>query len=163
LESKAGTGLMNRHAVDLGIDLKRLRALCDPNGGDYMRMWTTVLVSNGANVGPRSVGDKYVDTGQNFDAFYFLGPRDVQDFFGSSGATLTAGIQGYFARKFSSDPDFRDYFSMPGIAWQRAQPSTPIAPRQNELRDAWEGMRYEFLRFYAVRASVNFSLGSHDE
>ncbi len=24
-------------------------------------------------------------------------------------------------------------------------------------------MRYDFLRYYAVRASVNFSLGSHDE
>src|ERR1700722_9524559 len=51
LESKAGTGLMNRHADELDIDLKRLRALCDPEGGDYMRMWTAVLVGNDQTVG----------------------------------------------------------------------------------------------------------------
>ncbi len=163
LESKAGTGLMNRHAEQLNIDLARLRSLSDPNGGDYMRMWTTVLVSNAQKTGARDVGAPYVNTGQFFDAFYFIGPRDVQDFFGTDAVTLTAGIQDYFARKFAADPDFHDYFSVAGIAWQRAQANAAISSAQQLLRDNWQGMRHDFLRYYAVRASVNFSLGSHDE
>ena len=163
LESKAGTGLMNRHAKQLNIDLARLRSLGDPNGGDYMRMWTTVLVSNAQKTGTRDVGAPYINTGQFFDAFYFIGPRDVQNFFGTDGVTLTAGIQDYFARKFAADPDFHDYFSVAGIAWQRAQANAAISSAQQHLRDSWEGMRHDFLRYYAVRASVNFSLGSHDE
>lgn len=53
LESKAGTGLMERHASQLGLDLDKLRKLSNspggtrvPSGGDYMRMWTKVLVEN---------------------------------------------------------------------------------------------------------------------
>lgn len=163
LESKAGTGLMNKHAKELKIPLNELRAVSAPIGGDYMRMWTTVLVKNRQDVGKRHVGAKYIDTGQSFDAFYFVGPRDVQEFFGGSSHSLTAGIQDYFARKFATDSDFRDYFSVPDIKWQRAEANKPGGTEQQDRRDVWEGMRYDFLRYYSVRASANFSLGSHDE
>jgi len=163
LESKAGTGLMNRHAEDLHIDLARLRSFSDPNGGDYMRMWTTVLVTNDEHIGPRVVTRDYADTGQFFDAFYFIGPRDVQEFFGTDGATLTAGIQEYFSRKFATDPDFRDHFSVAGISWAQTQANSADMAAQQKLREDWENIRFNFLRYYAVRASVNFSLGSHDE
>ncbi len=163
LESKAGTGLINRHAKDLGIDLAQLQSLSAPNGGDYMRMWTTVLVTNDEHVGPRTVTKAYANTGQFFDAFYFIGPRDVQEFFGTDGVTLTAGIQEYFSRKFAMDPDFRDHFSVAGVSWAQTQANSAGAAQQQKLREDWENIRFDFLRYYALRASVNFSLGSHDE
>ena len=89
LESKAGTGLINQHAESLGIDLERLEKLDMPIGGDYMRMWTTVLVENESQVGLRTIENKNLyNTGQFFDAFYFIGPRDVQSFFLSEGKRL---------------------------------------------------------------------------
>jgi|SRR5580704_6361202 hypothetical protein len=143
LESKGGAGLIDEHAKYLGIDLDRLKRLTGlPFGGDYMRMWTTVLVKNGDKVGERPVPLELANTGQNFDAFYFIGPRDVQSFFLAEGDTLTAGIQAYFARKFATDFDFRQAFS---------------------ALDKWSQLRNDFLRYYSLRASVNFSLGSHDE
>ncbi|WP_448192063.1 YybH family protein [Azospirillum sp. sgz301742] len=158
LESKAGTGLINRHAKELGIDLAELLATSRPHGGDYMRMWTSVLVGNGERVGNRRIANPgLLNSGQYFDAFYFIGPRDVQSFFLGEGKTLTAGIQAYFARKDANDPDVRDDFSVPGITWGGAAAGT------GEARDEWERRRIEFLRYYSVRASVNYSLGSHDE
>jgi hypothetical protein len=134
LESKAGTGLINRHADGLKINLAKLLSKSAPGGGEYMRMWTKVLVEDGTD-----------NLGGNFDAFYFLGPRDVFSFFTQNESlTLTNGIETYFARKFATDASFRDQFS--------------IQPRK-----AWIKQRTEFLRFYSLRASANFSLGSHDE
>ena len=149
LESKAGKGLLDQHARALNIDLEELERLAPPGGGDYMRMWTKILVE-----------DDDGNVGRNFDAFYFLGPRDVFSFFTESGAqNLTAGIQAYFARKISTDAAFRDVFSIPNIAWgdldQRATTPGP--------RDKWSQLRLAFQRFYGLRASANFSLGSHDE
>lgn len=139
LESKEGTGLIMQHAEKLKIsktELTRLRKLHPPEGGNYMRMWTKVLVE-----------DEEKDSrhlGRNFDAFYFLGPSDVRDFFTSGGAlTVTAGIEEYFARKFTMDPDFHRFYSTRG--------------------SKWETQRKHFFRFYSVRASANFSLGCHDE
>lgn len=149
LESKAGTGLINMHAHRHNIDLAMLESQSSPSGGDYMRMWTKVLVEDGS-----------INLGAHFDAFYFLGPRDVYSFFSSNESiNLTAGIDGYFARKFATDSDFRDQFSDPQIVWglPPANPSTP------NPRDAWTKLRTNFLRFYGLRASANFSLGSHDE
>lgn len=163
LESKAGMGLMTQHAKDLGIDLSDLVNYSQPIGGDYMRMWTTVLVKNDTLIGNRRVEASYVNSGQYFDAFYFIGPRDVHSFFTDSGNTLTAGIQQYFSRKFAVDSDFRDYFSISGIEWQALLPGQVLSETQQKLRDDWENMRSDFFRFYAVKASVNFSLGSHDE
>jgi hypothetical protein len=51
-----------------------------------MRMWTTVLVENGNKVGYRAIPDGLINTGQFFDAFCFVGPRDVQSFFLAEGA-----------------------------------------------------------------------------
>jgi hypothetical protein len=149
LESKAGTGLLNTHANKLGIDLAALLKKSTPGGGDYMRMWTKVLVEDSAG-----------NLGRNFDAFYFLGPRDVFSFFSQGETlTLTAGIEAYFASKFASDASFCDTFSIPGITWGNL-PNSPPVPNP---RDVWTQQRVDFLRFYGLRASANFSLGSHDE
>jgi hypothetical protein len=152
LESKAGKGLLDQHAKDLelDIDLTQLQSVAPPGGGDYMRMWTKVLVEH----------DEDGKLGRNFDAYYFLGPRDVFSFFTENGSqSMTAGIQAYFARKISTDAAFRDYFSIPDIAWGDID-EAKSAP---ELRTKWSELRRDFLRFYGLRASANFSLGSHDE
>ncbi len=149
LESKAGAGLLDRHARDLGIDLPQLLKRSAPGGADYLRMWTRVLVEDGGQ-----------NLGRNFDAFYFIGPRDMTEFFTSAGdPTLTAGIEAYFARKFASDTTLRDAFSVPGIEWGHL----PADAQGLKDRSAWTIKRKEFLRFYGLRASANFSLGSHDE
>jgi hypothetical protein len=149
LESKAGNGLFDQHARKLGIDLAKLLKEGSPGGGDYMRMWTKVLVEDGQD-----------NLGRNFDAFYFLGPRDVFSFFSQDETlTLTSGIEAYFARKFAADASFCDTFSIPGITWG-AVPKTAPNP---DPRTTWTRQRTDFLRFYGLRASANFSLGSHDE
>jgi hypothetical protein len=164
MESKAGTGLMNRHAERLNIDLDALLARSGyPRGGDYMRMWTKVLVENGEHVGRRRVPANLVDTGQFFDAYYFIGPSDVQAMFLSSGETLTSGIHEYFARKFAHESDFCDDYSIAGIDWRRLEEKEQRTADQIELRDGWQMLRNDFFRFYALRASANYSLGCHDE
>ncbi|MFA4973022.1 MAG: hypothetical protein WC683_10430 [bacterium] len=151
MESKEGFGLIDRYAKELGIDLQALRSQAEPSGGDYMRMWTRILVEDDAG-----------NTAEKFDAFYFIGPSDVHGFFlRDSPATLTAGIEQYFARKHATDPDFRDYFSVAGeLNWGR---DGKHSPEENKRREQWEEWRKSFFRFYALRASVNYSLGSHDE
>jgi hypothetical protein len=163
LESKAGTGLIDAHAAYYGIDLGKLKAWASPFGGDYMRMWTTVLVENETKVGERDIDTKLINSGQFFDAFYFIGPRDVQSFFMNEGDTLTAGIQAYFARKFATDPDFRAAYSEAGVDWSDLGTRTPVNEHEYRARDLWAQKRKDFLRYYSLRASANFSLGSHDE
>ncbi|HXZ86536.1 MAG TPA: hypothetical protein VEI82_13720 [Myxococcota bacterium] len=163
LESKAGTGLMEMHARRLKIDLAKLRGYEDPFGGDYMRMWTTLLVANDERVGALKVAAELKDTGQFFDAFYFVGPRDVHSFFVRPEETLTAGVQSYFSRKFATDPDFRDQYSIAGICWHKRKQGEALHSAEQDGRDEWKLMRIEFLRYYVLRASANFSLGSHDE
>jgi hypothetical protein len=149
LESKAGAGLINEHARALNIDLEKLRSQSAPLGGDYMRMWTKVLVEDEAG-----------NLGGHFDAFYFLGPRDVYSFFShGESLTMTAGIDAYFARKFATDAAFRDEYSIPDIDWGAPPKTTPASDPRKE----WMKKRINFLRFYGLRASINFSLGSHDE
>lgn len=145
LESKAGTGLLVAHAKRLNIDLEQLRKHGnEPTGGDYLRMWTKVLVE----------GEGLIQ-GRNFDAFYFLGPRDVHSFFLSNGdTTLTAGIFSYFARKHATDFDFRMEFSAD-------LPDSTGGPTVDN--EKWIRRRREFLRFYGLRASAAFSLGCRDE
>jgi hypothetical protein len=83
-------------------------------------MWTKVLVEDGAD-----------NLARNFDAFYFLGPRDVFSFFTENGSqSMTAGIQSYFARKISTDAAFRDYFSIPDIAWGDSMKHGPHLNRE---------------------------------
>ena len=163
LESKEGTGLIRRHAERLWGDEAegRLAALPRARGGDYMRMWTRVLVEDNIDDG--------MHLGRSFDAYYFLGRTDVQHFFSLGGATTsTAGIEEYFARKYAMDPDFRDTYSVPGIEWDPTWERDPQMAiyemnEQRELRDGWEQTRKWFFRFYSIRASANFSLGCHDE
>ena len=164
MESRAGTGLMNMHASRLGIDIEALvRDHGPPGGGDYMRMWTKVLAENGEQVGRHAVDPRLADTGQYFDAYYFIGPTDVQKMFLGEGETLTAGISEYFARKTAVDPDFCDYYSVSGIAWEPLVPGAVMDAGQARLRNEWQRRRNDFLRFYLFRAGANYSLGCHDE
>lgn len=135
LESKQGTGMFQRHAKTLGldIDVEKLMEEYPLSGGDYMRMWTQVLVE-----------DEEQNKGQKFDAYYFIGPSDARKFFleGRDG-NINSAIESYFASKFSTDRDFRDFYEKSNKGWQQA--------------------RDEFCRFYTLRASANFSKGCHDE
>ncbi|MEV6520918.1 hypothetical protein AB0M43_03135 [Longispora sp. NPDC051575] len=136
LESAEGRTTLARHAADLGLDLAELLAATSPKGGDYMRMWTRVLVE-----------DDGEQLGARFDAMHLLGPSDVRDFFlrGAPGPLIGA-IEEYFARRYALDPDFRaDFEAVP-----------PTDPQ-------WEARRTAFVRYYAIRAGAAYSLGSHDE
>jgi hypothetical protein len=172
LESKEGTGMMDEHAKSCNLDLTKLRAASQPSGGDYMRMWTKVLVEDQDLYNfddSRSAQPALKNTGQHFDGFYFIGPHDVYDFFlQESSFNLTTAIEGHFASKFATNPDFRDNYSLAGLVWRNGwQNDTALTAAEKEsqatLRVQWKEMRRQYLRFYALRASVNFSLGSHDE
>lgn len=160
---------MEVHAKACETDLAKLRELSHPTGGDYMRMWTKVLVEDQVYDEFKSLPDKLKNSGQHFDAYYFLGPKDVSDFFSKSGATtLTAGIEAHFARRFATDSDFRDNYSIGGIVWRKGWQQDPAMKSderiaQTRLRAQWADLRRQYVRFYALRASINFSLGSHDE
>lgn len=153
MESKEGTGLMNLHAAELSretgqeIDIEELFRTTPPTGGDYMRMWTRILVEDDAG-----------NLGRRWDAFYFQGPSDVRDFFTEGGSrTWTAGVEEYFSRKLSMNREFNEYFEPPfhDAAGDRLE-------GKRERRE-WQRRRDDFFRYYTVRAGVNFSLGSHDE
>lgn len=132
LESKEGAGLLRRHAVDLGISLDHLDSLPPPRGGDYMRMWTKVLVE-----------DDREQAGWHFDAYYFLSPSDTSAFFDAEGPTdATEAVETYFARKYTTDLDFKTSFD--GEA-------------------DWESLRKDFVRFYTFRSGAAYSSGCHDE
>lgn len=167
MESKGGSGLMHRHAKELwakelgeeGAE-KKLNELVKQSpakDGDYMRMWTKVLVEDNEQ------GDKE-NLGNFFDGFYFLAPSDVRAYFLNSDAgDLTSSIQNYFSRKFATDADFRDYYSLKGINWGAYSKENPRPDSEKLAIKEWEKRRIEFFRFYSLRASVNYSLGSHDE
>jgi hypothetical protein len=162
MESRLGTGLMNTHAERLGIDLPALIAETSmPSGGDYMRMWTKVLVENDTEVGRAHLSAELANSGQFFDAYYFLGPQDMYSFFRKGDESLTAAIESYFARRVESDPEFRAAYSGGLVDWTRPEADLDDAGRQ--ARDNWRLMRGAFLRFYMFRAGINYSLGSHDE
>ena len=76
--------------------------------------------------------------------------------------------EGHFADEFATDADFRDSYSLSGLVWRLgwqddASLSAADKLTQLNLRRQWRELRRQYLRFYALRASVNFSLGSHDE
>jgi hypothetical protein len=162
MESKAGTGLMHRHALNIwGADgEKRLNELIKNSpaaDGDYMRMWTKVLVEDQEEA-PRK------NLGYNFDGFYFLAPTDVKAYFLSSdNGDLTSSITNYFARKYAIDADFRDYYSVKGIEWGAYGKDHPRPAAENKLIQEWEKKRKDFFRFYTLKAGMNYSLGGHDE
>ena len=152
MESKEGTGLMNLHAAELSrergeeIDVDALFRASPPTGGDYMRMWTRILVEDGgANLGGR------------WDVVYFIGPTDVGGFFTESGArTLSAGVEEYFSRKISMNREFHDAYTPPFHV------DGTLLKGEAETKE-WRRRREDFFRYYTVRAGVNFSLGAHDE
>jgi hypothetical protein len=157
LESKEGFGLLDEHARNLKKDLK---SLPKPGGGDYMRMWTQVLVVTGEPTPSEPKPNPQLqNTGLDFAGYYFVGPSDAHAFFGAGKShSLGAGIEEYFARKHSTDIEFREKFGVPGLV-------DGAAPQEGDdkLRKEWEAKRNAFVLFYSLRASANFSLGSHDE
>jgi len=159
MESKSGAGLMNRHANQLDVSLPST----PPSGGDYMRMWCKVLIEESLPKLVSKVPSSGPHFGSKFDAFYFLGPSDVHHFFTQGQSVqLTDTIEKYFAQRFAIDCDFRDIYSEhPTLEW--GKPAGEQSAAEQAARDTWELRRKEFVRFYALRAGVNYSLGSHDE
>ncbi|MDX2599460.1 hypothetical protein PV379_21605 [Streptomyces caniscabiei] len=181
LESKEGTGLVERHIEELARETGRplkLRDLMDavhPSGGDYMRMWTRVLAEDhyltdpgphgrhGRPGEPGRPSRRKLHLGGLFDAFYFLGPDDVHGFFradAGGGGALVAAVEAYFARKYAIDPDFwTDFGTVSGPDGDRR----PLDLTDPDDAKVWEARRKEFVRFYTVRAGGSYSLGCHDE
>ncbi len=150
LESKQGTGLIHRLAREAGVSEERLAYLKEkfpPKDGDYMRMWTRVLVEDdGQNLGGR------------FAAYYFLSPNDVRHFFDVNQTnTLTAAVEEYFARQYTINQDFHAYFSEPFC-----DSAGKLIPEEQWPME-WHHIRLDFFRFYSVRGSAGYSKGSHDE
>jgi hypothetical protein len=175
MESKGGKGLMHRHAKELWRNEKdknghvigdlgseeKLKKLTPAKDGDYMRMWTKILVEDD------EIEDKK-NLGYHFDGFYFLSPSDVRAFFlNSDTGDLTSSIQNYFSRKFAFDSEFRDFFSIEGLDWDNKNDKNNTSATNSEVRQnllkQWDRKRLDFFKFYSLKASVNFSSGSHDE
>lgn len=162
MESKAGSGLMHRHALNIwgAKGEKRLNDLVKNSpaaDGDYMRMWTKILVEDDESM-PRK------NAGYNFDGFYFLGPTDVKSYFlNSDDGDITSSVNNYFARKYASDADFRDYYTVNGIQWGAYTKDESRPEAENKLVLEWETKRKDFFRFYSLKAGMNYSLGGHDE
>jgi hypothetical protein len=162
MESKGGYGLIQKHASSLGIDLEALLKHGGPLGGDYMRMWTQILVMDGAK-----------NLGGYFDGYYFLGPDDVAAYFDFASNSGTTAVHRYFASRFCTDAGFRYHFSKTDdVDWGGRAAVAAGKPQPDEARftpdewkplDDWETQRKDFLRFYLLRASGNFSRGCHDE
>jgi hypothetical protein len=96
------------------------------SGADFMYMWTTVLE------GPRGMGE-------DFDFFYFTGPRDFGRFFTLTGEGDFTKIEAYFDNRAATDPEFK------------------------KAIDQGKVTRFGFRTYYGLKASVSFSYGSHDE
>ena len=77
--------------------------------------------------------------GEDFDFFYFAGPADFAKFFSLTGDGDMDAIAKYFDQRISSDPALR------------------------KAVDEGQVTRPGFRNYYALRASVAFSFGSHDE
>ncbi|MGZ3145279.1 hypothetical protein ACVDFE_25425 [Lentzea chajnantorensis] len=164
LESRQGTGLITRHIAALqdkypGLTLEQLLAQTHPTGGDYMRMWSRVLIEDDylADSARRDL-----KLGGAFDAYYFLGPTDAREFFSlrSGGESLTDRMEGYFARRYATDPQFYLDFATvdDGTGGRR-----PLDPSQPQDAVVYEARRRRFLVYYGTRVSTAFSLGAHDE
>jgi hypothetical protein len=170
LESREGTGLVLEHIRALfgGVDaqandapdeyLTRLRNEYEPQGGDYMRMWIRVLAEDQFDI--LAEARRGLNCGGLFDAFYFLGPTDVAEYFrvDFTGPT-TPAVETYFARKYATDLEFRTDYDFSGRPGER----TALDLASDAGRAEWEQRRKDFFRFYSVRASANFSKGCRDE
>lgn len=132
-----------------------------PSGGSYMYMWTRVLVTNDEvkqepyidYEGQVNYREIPVNLGFDFDGVYFLGPTDVQKFFGGNRTySMTAEVKDYFARKLATDSRF-------GAFYNAGSTSIP----SQEVAQARQNARREFVRYFVLRASSNFATGCHDE
>ncbi len=163
MESKEGVGLMYQHAEAIKretgkrIDLEKLVSIAPPSGGDYMRMWTKVIVEDDFYRGAKQI---IPNTGNLFDAFYFIGPTDVQEFFLSEAKSLSQAVEIYFARKYSLDNEFKNDFD----CVNRNEGFCALLDLSKpEDHAVWQQRRLDFFRYYAIKAGTNFSRGSHDE
>ncbi|BEV73555.1 MULTISPECIES: hypothetical protein [unclassified Paludibacterium] len=169
LHSQSGASQLSQHIAYLsqqGIkDLPSQNAEGQfepvPSGGSYMYMWTKVLVTNAARTewyidyqGQVSTRSLAANLGYDFDGVYFLGPSDVRAFFTQREASITAGIESYFASKLALDPRFQAFYNA-GAGTSKATPA--------QVQEAWQNARREFIRYFALRASSNFAIGCHDE
>jgi hypothetical protein len=77
--------------------------------------------------------------GEDFDFFYFVGPSAFRRFFGLDGTGDMEKIDAYFERRLATDPNLK-----------KAVDEKKVSKRT-------------FRDYYALRASVAFSYGSHDE
>lgn len=77
--------------------------------------------------------------GEDFDFFYFTGPSDFAHFFDLNGRQDADRIAAYFDQRLAADAGLKS------------------------LVEAGKMSRAGFRNYYAFRASVAFSLGSHDE
>jgi hypothetical protein len=77
--------------------------------------------------------------GEDFDFFYFTGPADFARFFTLTGTGDADRISAYFDQRLATDPDL-----MSAVAARKLS-------------------KAGFRNYYALRASVAFSFGSHDE
>jgi len=162
METKEGIGLMYRHASAIEretgrhIDVSHMMKNYPATGGDYMRMWTKVMVEDEYYSGASQI---IPNSGNLFDAFYFIGPTDVQSFFLTEARSLSQAVETYFARKYALDNDFRNDFDSiceNGICH-------PLDLNDPMQRSAWNQRRQDFFRYYAIKAGTSFSDGSHDE
>jgi hypothetical protein len=81
--------------------------------------------------------------GENFDFFYFVGPANFRKFFGLNGTGDMEKIDAYFDKEYATGDDFKGDF-------KKAVDEGKLSKRT-------------FRDYYALRASVAFSYGSHDE
>ena len=77
--------------------------------------------------------------GEDFDFFYFVGPSDFRVFFGLDGTADMERIDAFFDDRLQHDPKFKDAVDQKKIS------------------------KRTFRNYYVLRASISFSLGSHDE
>jgi hypothetical protein len=77
--------------------------------------------------------------GEDFDFFYFVGPSDFSKYFSLTGQGDLDKLEDYFDEQVALDPNFK------------------------KAADQGDISRPGFRNYYGLRASVSFSLGSHDE
>jgi hypothetical protein len=77
--------------------------------------------------------------GEDFDFFYFVGPSAFRLFFALDGNADMEKLEAYFDTRYANDQKFHDAVDQYNIS-------------KRKFRD-----------YYALRASVSFSFGSHDE
>jgi hypothetical protein len=77
--------------------------------------------------------------GEDFDFFYFTGPASFHQFFGLDGTDDMGKIDAYFDKRLATDPGL-----------QKAVANGQVS-------------KQTFRNYYALRASIAFSYGSHDE